>query len=325
MSDVITFGSATWDIFFNPEDFQVVEDEQFVTGKGLCFALGSKVDVDEVFFSIGGGGTNTAATFAKQNFEVAYCGSIGKDFAGEEIIEILRDKDIDTDYIKKIEAKITNRSVIIPSDRGERTILAYRGAAEYLTEVDIPWEELEAEYFYLAPLSGNLSEITEKIVNFANQNNIKVAFNPGNDQLEFGQEKLGRILEKVDILILNQEEASKLTQIPYQKEKAIFEKIDEFCPGIAIMTKGDRGVVVSDGSHLYRAGILESEVVDKTGAGDSFGSGFVSGFMRKREIEYSIQLGVANATACLKKRGAKNGLLSCEEDFQKVKVDKKSL
>ena len=43
-----------------------------------------------------------------------------------------------------------------------------------------------------------------------------------------------------------------MTKIPYRKEKEIFKKIDEICPGIAIMTKGADGTVISDGNYLYQ-------------------------------------------------------------------------
>ncbi|GAI51851.1 unnamed protein product [marine sediment metagenome] len=80
-------------------------------------------------------------------------------------------------------------------------------------------------------------------------------------------------------------------------------------------------MVVSDGKKLYRAKPAKTKVIDRTGAGDSFTSGFVSGFIQsKGNIEYAIQLGVANATYCLKKCGAKEGLLEKGEKFKKVKV-----
>jgi len=124
MYDLITFGSATWDLFIGLEDFKVIEHQDFLTGEGLCFNLGSKVEIKEIDFFCGGGGTNTAATFANQGFEVAYCGAVGQDFAGKEIMEILKGRGIRTDCIQKFEQQVTNRSVILASEGKERTILA---------------------------------------------------------------------------------------------------------------------------------------------------------------------------------------------------------
>ncbi len=319
MYDVVTFGSATWDLFLDLKDFQKIESEDFLTGEGLCFNLGSKVKVEDIHFFAGGGGTNTAVTFANQGLNVAYCGSVGDDFAAREIIDILEQKDVDPE-IQKVE-ETTNHSVILTSEGQERTILAYRGASESLTAEEIPWPDLKAKWFYLAPLSGALGQMTEEIINKAQKNNIKVAFNPSSSQLEL---KLKSILEKVDVLLLNQEEASQLTGISYEKEKEIFKEIDRSCPGIVVMTKGEEGVVVSDSTNLYYGDPLPADIEDKTGAGDAFGSGFVTGLIEAQEVEYAIQLGIANATTCLEEKGAKNGLLKGEE-FRKTNVEKVSL
>ena len=133
------------------------------------------------------------------------------------------------------------------------------------------------------------------------------------------------ILSKIDILLLNQEEASLLTKIPYQKEKEIFKKLNELVNGIVIMTKGAKGAVVSDGSYLWQARPSKVSVVEKTGAGDAFGAGFLKGFMEKGDIAFSLQLGLANATACIQKIGAKQGFLKKDQPWKKVKVTKKRL
>ncbi len=335
MFDIITFGSATWDIFLRLKKFSVqeepawgwhiVKDKKFITSKGICFNSGSKVNVEDIYFSSGGGGTNTAATFSKQGFKVAYCATVGDDISGSEIIEELRRLRIDARFVFKTNLKPTNHSVILNSgSRTDRTILVYRGASELLGKKDIPWEKLKAKWFYLAPLSGKLCKITEDIINFAYKNEIKIAFNPGNSQLSLPSKTLKRILKKVDILILNQEEASLLTKIPFFYEKEIFKKINKLCSGIAIMTKGSKGVVVSDGKYLYRADILKIKVIDGTGAGDSFGAGFVSGFIRtKKNIEKAIQLATANANSCLTEWGAKKGLLKKNKKFKRIKVQRK--
>lgn len=319
--DIITFGSASRDIFLKSKNFLVVGQKKFVTGKGLCLSLGSKIDVEDICFLTGGGGTNTAATFASQGLKTAFCGMVGDEPAGEALVEELKKFKIDTKFISKTKKKTTNYSVVLSSGRRERTILTYRGAAGELSNKNIPWSKLKAKWLYLAPLSGKLARLSEQLVNFAKQKGMKVAMNPGNSQLSLPKARLERILKKVDVLFLNQEEASILTKIPYKKEIEIFKKTDKLVPGIFVMTKGSQGVVVSDGEHLYRSGIIKVKAVDWTGAGDSFSSGFLSGFIfSKGDIKYAIQLGMANSSACLTELGAKNGLLKKKDKWEKVKV-----
>jgi fructokinase len=175
-------------------------------------------------------------------------------------------------------------------------------------------------------LAGNLCNNFEAIVNFAKENNIKIAVNPGNSQLSLPKKTLKEIFAKIDILILNQEEASLLTKTPFKKEKLVFKKLDKLCPGVAIMTKGKEGVVVSDGEFIYSAKILKTEVADTVGAGDAFASGFVSAFIKENgNIEKAIQLGIANSAGCLSQTGAKNGLLTSMQEFEKVKVEKNKI
>ncbi len=315
MFDVITFGSATWDIFVRDKEFAFKKDKRFFNEKAICFPLGSKIDVDEIHFSSGGGGTNTAVGFSRQGFKTAYCGMIGDDLAGDKVIDDLKRFKVDTSLVSKTDNQSTNHSIVISIPEKDRTILVYRGASEnFLFSTHI-----KAKWFYLAPLSGKLANSFGRIIDFGFKNNIKIAVNPGNSQIRMPGIK--EILKKTDILFLNQEEASFLTGISYNKEREILKNISSFYPGIFVMTKGKRGVVVSCGDKRYRAGALKSTVVDRTGAGDSFASGFVSGIIRKNDIEYAIQLASANATSCLKKWGAKNGLLEKGQRFKKIKVN----
>ncbi|MBI2049880.1 MAG: carbohydrate kinase family protein [Candidatus Staskawiczbacteria bacterium] len=336
MFDIITFGSATKDITIKPKKLTVLkydpsslkatdgQSKEFTSSQGVCFPLGSKVDIEDIKFSSGGGGTNTAATFAKQGFNVAFCGTIGNDAAGLEIIDELKKLKIDTNLVLKTNKRLTNHSIVILNNGQDRTILTYRGAAELMGRNDIPWKKLKTRWFYLAPLSGLLCDNFEEIVGFAFKGKIKIAVNPSMAQLSLPREILENIFKKVDVLVLNQEEASFLTKISYEREDEIFREIDKICPGIAVMTKGGEGVVVSDGKYLYRAKPFpERKIVDTTGAGDSFASGFISGLIRREgDIEKAIQLGLGNSTACLSEFGAKNGLLSKNSQFKKVKVKK---
>jgi sugar/nucleoside kinase (ribokinase family) len=330
MYDIITFGSAAQDIHVNSGSFRIVKDNKdFSTGEGICLPFGSKIDVESIVFTSGGGGTNTAATFARQGFKTAFCGAIGTDAAGLDLVRELKHFRIDTKFLVKKKEKQTNCSVVVSNGAGDRTILVYRGASELLCKVDIPWRKLRAKWFYSAPLAGSLcvpeggqATTFEEIVNFAYANKIKIAINPSKKQLSMPEETLGNIFSKVNILFLNQEEASYLTKLPFQNEEEIFKEIDKICPGVAVMTKGAEGVVVSDGKYLYSAKPNpDRKVVDTTGAGDSFASGFLSGYIKfNGDIIKSIQLGLGNSEACLSQVGAKSGLLDKKSDFKRVEV-----
>ncbi|OPL12069.1 MAG: hypothetical protein AVO34_02345 [Firmicutes bacterium ML8_F2] len=322
--DIITFGSATLDIFMSSRKLEIVEDEKFFTKKGLCIPLGSKMHMDDVLFTMGGCGTNSAVSFAEQGLKTAYYGMIGRDVFGQEVKKELGQHQVCLDLLVESDKFPTAFSVILSAPDQGRSILEKYGACHELTEKDIPFDELKADWFYVSSLSNKSHQMLVPLVDFGKKNGIKIASNPaGSVKTPEHTEILKSVLNKLDILILNQEESSKLTGIDFKKEKEIFQKLDEWVEGIVVMNKGPLGVTVSDGKNLYSAGIPESGLVDRTGAGDSFGAAFVSGYIDKGDITHAIQLGTANATACLQKMGATNGLLKKGEwgEWEKVEVE----
>ena len=311
MFDIITFGSATRDNFLKLKkgNHQILNTNKFITGKGLCFSLGSKIELENLVISTGGGGTNAAATFALQGFKTAYAGKIGQDKRGEAVLEDLKKLGIDVCFVKKDKNLSTAYSAILCSEPGKANILVYGGACHFLTRKEIPFDKLKARWFYLAPLKKKLLDSFAPLVNYAKKNNIKVMANLSQEQIGMGNRKLKPILAKIDILSLNQEESSLLTGVPFKQEKKLFRKLDEMIKGIAIMTKGRGGVVVSDGKNIWSASSLSVPSIDVTGAGDAFSSGFLSGFIKTNDVSFAVKLGIANSVSCIQKIGAKNGLL----------------
>lgn len=308
--DVITFGSATRDIFARSKDLKIISSPEFLTGKGIAVEAGAKIYIEELVFTSGGGGTNCAATFALQGLKTAYVGLIGNDVGGLEIFRELNNLKVDCNFIRTTDKARTPYSIILSAPGQERSILVYEGASHLLSQADVPWNEIKnSAWIYIAGLSGESSKVFEPIVNFAAENKIKLAVNPGHDQLTKDLEILKKLLNKIDILFVNQEEASIICGVDYKNEEDLFKKFDELVPGIAVMNKGPQGVAVSDGKNIYRAGIPQSDYVDRTGAGDAFGSGFVSVLVRGGTIEEAIQFGTANATSTIQQIGAKTGLL----------------
>jgi ribokinase len=335
MYDVITFGSATRDIFLRSKELKIIDSQAFPTGKAIAVGAGDKVYIEEMIFASGGGGTNCAVTFSLQGLKTAYVGLIGNDTGGLDLFRELNDIKIDCSFIKTTDKAKTPYSIILsspgkkassPGEKpsiGERSILVYEGASHILTVEDIPWDKIkEARWFYLSGLAGQSAKTFEPIINFAAANKIKLAVNPGKDQLTRDLEILKKLLGKIDILLVNQEEASVITGVDYKNEEELFKKFDELVPGIAVMSKGPEGVAVADGKKIYRAGIPDSPYVDRTGSGDAFGSGFVSVIINGGTIENAIQRGTANATSTIQQIGSKNGLLKKDEwgPWERVKV-----
>ena len=329
MYDIITIGPATRDVFIKSKKFKTLKSKKFITGRGLCLNLGSKIYLDDLFFATGGGGTNTAATFVKQGLRVAYVGKVGKDPGGRVIKEELDELRI-KHFISEDKRRKTNYAVILSASDKGRTILVYHGASHFFEKEDIPFDKIRARWFYIAGLSGESAKTLLPLVNFAKKKGIKVVLDPSSAQISMGWKKMKNILSKVDVLKLNQEEAARLAGLPYQKEKEIFRKLDKVVGGIVAMTKGPKGVVVSDGKYLFRAGTFkEKRHVDRTGAGDAFGSGFVAGLIKTNKIEEAIRLGSANGTSIVEYFGAKNGILT-KQDFKdkrwrNLKIDKRLL
>jgi ribokinase len=79
---------------------------------------------------------------------------------------------------------------------------------------------------------------------------------------------------------------------------------------VAIVSDGPNGVIASDGKTIVRAGMYEDvRVTDRTGAGDAFGSGFLSQWAQGKSLKDSIVFASANSTSVVTRIGAKTGIL----------------
>ena len=306
--DIITFGSASEDVFVFSKEF---------FNKKLCFPLGDKIEMDKIMIKIGGGGVNTATTLALQGLRTAYCGSVGEDYAGFSILLDLKKNHISTKFLKSLDKKTSNHSVILSKKEEGKAILVYRNASNCLPK-NFDLKKMHTHWFYLAPLGGEFAKETKKIINFANKNKIKVAFNPSKEQINELKKGIKNWLPKIDILLPNEKEAKMLFG-DYKKPEELFRRIEPYLRGI-IVTGEAEGSVAFDGKNIYRAKKLETKIADKTGAGDAFDSGFISIFIKTNDIEKSLQFATANSSACVQKFGAKEGILRKGQKYQKVNV-----
>ena len=315
MLDIVSVGDITLDITL--KEFGVFVEEQnksFIAGEAVCFPLGSKVRSKRIHIGYGGGAFNCALSFAKFGLKTGLIGRAGYDNFSS-IKKYCQENKI-TPFLQEDNNKLTSHSIIILPNK-ERTILSYIGAGRLLDYKKIPFSKIKTKWFFLSNLFKN-EKLILSFFNFAKKNKIKIAGNPSKEDLQFFKENYS-LLNNYSIFVINQEEASFLTGIPYSKEKEVFRKLDDLVQGIVIMTKGRKGAILSDGKKLYEMpAYKEKRFEDKTGTGDAFSAGFVAGYILKNNINYAFKLGTANACSIVEKLGAQRGFLTLKE-FKKRK------
>jgi ribokinase len=325
MLDVITVGTATRDVFLRSTLFRLIRDPEhlkkmgFPSGEAECFALGAKVDIEKPVFTIGGGATNAAVTFARQGFKTMCIAKVGEDPIGREVERDLIRENIRPALFKD-KKNGTGYSTLLLSPQGERTAIVYRGASHDITENELLSQKQKARFAYIVP--GNIPfNVIYRFAKRMKKSGARLAINPSGFYLEMGLKKLSPLLNLMDVVLVNKDEASQLTKVPLKREDKIFKIFGEHIKGLAMMTDGPHGLSVSNGRSVFRAGVFPKKaIVDRTGAGDAFGSGFVAGLLRSKngefsneDIELGIRLGSANATSVIEYVGAQEGILTPKE------------
>ncbi len=317
MYDIITVGSATLDVFARTRFSELIK---IIDPKGetdlLAFPSGSKILIDELDFSTGGGGTNTAVAFSRLGHKVAFVGKLGHGTNSDFIHKNLVKEKID--LLCAHGSGNAGYSVILDTLEHDRTILVYKGINDDLRYGEIPHKKLKAKWFYFCSMMNESFHTLEKLAEFAQQNRIRIAFNPSTYLAEKGGKHLSNIISRTELLILNREEACLI--VGRDSTNGLLSKLRSLGPKIVVITDGKHNLYAMDGKYIYSAFPPPVKIVDATGAGDAFAASFLSGIMRKNGIEFAIKLGIANAQSVVSHYGAKNILLTFNEA---VKVMKK--
>ena len=297
--DVISFGSAILDVLLKSPDFQVVKAKKAFTQSSLVIPYGVKSEVSDLVMSSGGGGTNTTVGLARLGLKTALVARCGWDFAGKIIRQEIKREKVFDEFLVQLEDEETDYSTILIGPDGNRTILVWRGGTRLEANV-IDFKKLNSFWFYIASLEGNL-DLLQRLVDYAQKNHIKVAINPGKREIK-EKEKLISLLQKVEVLIVNQEEVKLLGDL------------SSLTKTMVAITAGEKGVVlkIPGKGQLEMLG-FKVKMVDQTGAGDGFGAGFIGGLAKGLEIEKALKLGVANGASVVTKIGAKEGLIEQQE------------
>lgn len=302
---ILSIGAAVQDVFLSHSDeFKPVTDKS-LHEQVMRLEMGAKADVNKINFSTGGGATNAAVTFARQGIHAAFMGTIGHDPAGQAVLDDLDKENVDTTHVSYSSKLNTGYSVLLLAPNGERTILTYRGASTHYEERHFSLDEVYVDWLYVSNVAGQMS-ILNKLFHQAREKGIKIFFNPGKNELKHAS-KLKGLLEDVDVLSVNKEEMQQI--VHGQTSEELVRHALHLVP-VAIVSDGPRGVVAGDGKTIVSGGMYEDvKVIDRTGAGDAFGSGFLSQWVLGKSLKDAVIFASANSTSVVTQVGAKAGIL----------------
>lgn len=321
MVDVLSIGSATTDVIVQSEAFKVYKDSLPAFHTTEVLPLGSKIHVDTFIRGVGGGAVNTATTFARQQLSVGIVTDLGTDMFSQEIKRYLHTERIRDDYIFTDERVEPGYSTILVAPSGERTVLAYRGNSSNVAAGKLSFEEVQTNWLYVTSLAGDVPLLL-KILKQATRHGIKIALNPGMEELH--DKRITEVLPHLDILLLNLEEAQTLCPKQVrQSQQGIFEYLRDRTKAIVVITNGTKGAAVADGRVLYYVPVVRMKVVDRLGAGDAFGSGIVAGLIRTSgDLEYALKLAATNAASVCAAHGSNIGIVHLHDKLARLNIIK---
>jgi sugar/nucleoside kinase (ribokinase family) len=306
--DVVTMGAATVDAFVWSKAFRTVKSDVFPTGVGECFSLGSKIEIDHFSITTGGGATNAATTFRRLGFRSACIAAVGDDLFGTAIMRALKEEKISTTCVQTIPKKQTAFSTILVTPSGERTVLVARGVSEHVMPAKIPWARLSGEWLYATSLAGNLS-LAKSVFGQAKKKGMRLFWNPGAKDIAHGIHHLKPLLCSLAVLDMNREEAARLTGRTLGDIPGMLADLTRLGTPLVLLTDGDKGAFLAEKERVWFAKPTGARAINRTGAGDAFGSGFLAGMIRFGDVTRALQLGTLNAEGVIRNIGAKTGLL----------------
>lgn len=308
--DMLSLGPARMDVFIKlPED--QIEETCSIDRKRCMIALafGEKIPIQSINFAVGGNTGNNAVGLTRLGRKVAMAGTMGDAWTDKQAMEVLKSEGVETKYICFAQGKAGFGVVLNYAE--ERTILSYYPKAE----CSFPAEpDLEAGWLYLTTAGEDYEEFYKQAVEAAGKWRAKIAFNPGSRQIKQGLDKIKFVMEKTEVLFVNKEEAAHLLgKLVDADVKELLAGLVDVGAKVAIITNGPDGTYLHDGQKYWHMPIVDAPVIERTGAGDAFGSGFLAAIMHGKTYGEALRWGTVNSASVLGFIGPQAGLLNMQQ------------
>jgi len=306
--DVIAIGDATLDHFMGLSDASI--DCEHRNGNGgvcmLCFRYADKIVVETLKKVIGGNAANHAVGAARLGFKAALFTILGDDDTGKRIAEMLKDEKVSTKYVHHAKGKETNFSVVLNHET-ERTILVYHVHRNYA----LPKLERSRWIYYTSAGPGH-EVMNQPLVEHVQRCGTKLAYNPGTHQIKSGVEEMAKVIAVTEVIFVNKQEAQEIVG-DFNSMKRLLKELHGMGAKIPVITDGPKGAFAYDGKSYYHTGTTPTKVIERTGAGDSFAVGTVSGLMANHPIDVALRWGTMNSASVIQFIGPEEGLLTRAE------------
>ena len=279
--DIVVLGEVNVDLILGPEAQPVFGQVETV--------------VEDATLTIGGSGTIFACGAARLDLRVGYCGVVGDDFFGRFMLESLQARNVDTRAIVVDPALKTGLSVIL-NVPGDRAILTHLGAIDALDARQVDRSLLArtrhvhvTSYFLQHSLRPGLAPLLAE----ARAGGATVSLDTNWDPSEEWDHGLWQVLQQTDVFLPNEQEALAIAGCDHLD--AALDRLGAVVPTVVVKRGADGAICRHDGRTVSDPGFRldEGDVVDTTGAGDSFNAGFLYGFLNGWEIEHSLALACA--------------------------------
>jgi fructokinase len=253
----------------------------------------------------GGSVANSIVGLSQLGDKVGFIGKVSDDNFGEKYEEGLKKENVEYFYSKKKEELPTGTCLILVTPDSERTMCTYLGTAGKINENDVDSHIIKkSEIIFLEGYlwdEGEPKKAFDKAINNANKVAMSLSdlFCVDRHKSHF----LNLVKNKIDITFANEQEITSLIEAKNFNEVITFSRQ---LNKLVVVTRGEKGAVAIVGEEIFESEVQKNlDIMDLTGAGDLFASGFLHGYINKLSIKDCLKKGTEMSSKIIQQIGAR--------------------
>lgn len=254
----------------------------------------------------GGKGANQSAAIAQAGASVFHAGKVGQD--GRWMVDMLDEFGVDTRFVQVGEAA-TGHAIIQVDDEGENSIVIYGGGNQEITsdEIDATLDSVDAGTLLL--LQNEINDVPY-IMRAAAERGIEICINPA----PMTEAVRGYPLDLVKTLVVNESETRGILGSDDVPDEDLLDRLTEQVPGAdLIITLGAAGLQARSGQQTVVLPAFPAEVVDTTGAGDTFTGFYLARRLAGDDFERALKVASKASSIVVARKGAMPSIPKLDE------------